>query len=70
MDEVWGWFCDLAATRGGGGMGGLSAITYAEIDAYCRLCDVTMDPHEVRAIVAVDRAFLSAPVAAGSEGAE
>jgi hypothetical protein len=41
-------------------MSGPGALSYAEIDAWARLTDTHIEPWEVEAIKAMDRAFLAA----------
>lgn len=53
LEYLWGWFCELSAGRGEG-MSGAAPLTYASIDAWSRLTDTAIAPHEVRAIFELD----------------
>lgn len=57
-EAAWSAFFDLSRTRGITPVGP-AAITYAEIDAHARLMRLPLEPRHVRAIVALDRAFLA-----------
>lgn len=54
-----GWFCELDAGRGHD-MNGPSAITYQDIEAWARLTDRQPEPHEVAALMEIDRAYRAA----------
>lgn len=56
-EAAWSAFVDLSRTRGK--EAGLAEITYVEIDAYARQMRLPLEPRHVRAIVALDRAFLA-----------
>lgn len=58
-DLLWRWFGDLSRTRSIG-IGGMSPITYSEIDAYARLHRLPIEPRHVATLIAMDRAFLEA----------
>lgn len=52
---LWGWYAELAAGRGEG-LAGAAPITYADIEAWARLLDRRPSPHEVSALLELDRA--------------
>lgn len=58
---LWNHFTLLHAARTGNGMGP-NPITYGELDAYSRMTGAAFDPWEVRAIRALDDAYLAASV--------
>jgi hypothetical protein len=58
-EHVWEAFWDLGAHRGANGFGP-APLTYAEIHARARLLRQEHRPWEIRAIMAMDRAFLEA----------
>lgn len=64
MRHVWDIFCELTGSRSyiSGGLGGAmpTPIPYAEIDAWSRLTDYPLSTWEIRALKAVDAAYLSA----------
>ena len=57
--HVWHWFCELSAARGST-MGGFLPLSFTEIEAWARLYSVELQPWHVRAIRAMDTAFLGA----------
>lgn len=57
-EPAWSAFVDLSRTRGIT-PAGPAAIAYAEIEAHARLMRLPLEPRHVRAIVALDRAFLA-----------
>lgn len=67
MRYLWRTFLSLHRARGSNGFGP-NAITWSEMDAYCRLTGTALDPWEVEAIRALDEAFLDA--AAGANDVE
>lgn len=56
--HVWRWFAELHATRGHGQWGALP-ISHTEIAAWAALTDARPTVFEVRAIRAIDDAFLT-----------
>lgn len=66
MRYLWRTFVSLHRARGSNGWGP-SPIAWSDIDAFCRLTAMTLDPWEVEAIRALDEAFLDA-AAGASEG--
>lgn len=56
--RAWAAFLALHATRGGGGMGGVNAITYTELAAYMAITGATLTPLDVTLVRAADDAFL------------
>lgn len=63
MRYLWRTFVSLHRARGSNGWGP-SPIAWSDIDAFCRLTGVALDPWEVEAIRAVDEAFLETAAAA------
>lgn len=57
MRYLWRTFVSLHRARGSNGWGP-SPITWSDLDAYCRLTGVALDPWEVEAIRALDEAFM------------
>ena len=57
LHYLWGWWAELNGTRRVG-QWGLEGITYQDIDAWARLTDRRPEPHEVQALIALDRAVL------------
>lgn len=57
LKYLWGAYQELAAARQSGM--GLSPIGFGDIDAYARLCDMRLEPWEVRVIRRVDVAFIT-----------
>lgn len=53
LDYLWLWFLEISAGRGEG-MNGEASLSYASIDAWSRLTDTEIAPHEVHAIFALD----------------
>lgn len=53
LDYLWLWFVEISAGRGEG-MSGAASLTWDSIDAWSRLTDTEIAPHEVRAIFALD----------------
>lgn len=58
FSHVWNTFVRLHAARTGSGFGA-NPITYVEIDAYCRLSRLPLDPWEIEVIRALDDAYLA-----------
>lgn len=56
--HVWQWFIELHNVRGGNGFGPMP-IGYREIRDWAEMSGVHVEPWELRAIVAIDRAFLA-----------
>jgi hypothetical protein len=56
---LWGWWSELHEARGAGGMG-LAAITYPDIEAWCRLRGIRLAPWETAMLTALDRAYRTA----------
>lgn len=55
LEYVWGWYCQLAATRRFNGMSGHpEPLTYETIDAWSRLTGHTPTPEEVDALLLLD----------------
>lgn len=54
---LWGAFQELSGARQSGM--NLCPISFADIDAYGRLCDMRLEPWEVRVIRRVDVAFVA-----------
>lgn len=59
---LWAAFHELDATRSFG-ESGLQPITFAEIDAWCRLTRTPLEPHHVAIIRAMDVALVGHVVA-------
>jgi hypothetical protein len=57
MAHVWGWFCDLASGRTCGM--GPNPITWEGMAAWCTLTGNRPSPWEVRALRALDSAYLA-----------
>ncbi|WP_442417839.1 phage tail assembly chaperone [Oceanibacterium hippocampi] len=58
LAHVYDWFLDLSAGRGGTGFGP-APLSAGEIAAWAALSGITLRDHEVRAIRALDRLWLS-----------
>lgn len=58
LEAVWEVFADLSATRTSNGMGGVSTISFSEIDAYQRLNALSLAPWEVRVLRGLDRIYI------------
>lgn len=56
--HLWRWFVELSAARGSNGWGP-NPISYLDIEAWSRLTRTIINPAEVRAIIALDQAFLT-----------
>lgn len=56
--HVFEWFCDLSDARGGNGFS-LNPVSYAEIAAWSALTGARPSPWEIKAIRAMDAAYLS-----------
>jgi len=54
---LWNAFAALSRRRGVG-MAGANPITYAEIDAWCRLTRTPLEPHHLEIILALDAVWL------------
>lgn len=63
MRYLWRAFTSLHRARGSNGWGP-SPIAWSEIESFCRLTGVALDPWEVEAIRALDEAFLDTAAAA------
>ena len=57
--HVWRWFVELSRSRGSGGMGGPSPITYPDIWAWSHLTKSEPTPFEVSAIMGLDTIWLN-----------
>lgn len=55
---AWDVFCELHSARPVG-MGGVSPITYSEVDAYCRLTGAQLSPLDVYLVRTIDEVFLT-----------
>lgn len=55
--ELWRAFVALSRTRTGSGVGP-NPISYSEIEAWCRLFRMPLQPHHVEILVAMDQAWL------------
>lgn len=53
---LWEYFAELDMARGEG-FNGAAPLTYATIDAWSRLLDHKVQPHEVQALLSLDLAF-------------
>lgn len=53
LEYLWNWYCEISAGRGEG-MNGPAPLSYVSIDAWSRLTDTEIAPHEVRAIFWLD----------------
>lgn len=58
--HVWGWFCDLHATRSSGGMGGPSRLTRLEIRTWEEDEGRALSAWERRLILDIDAAWQAA----------
>ncbi|SFB82173.1 phage tail assembly chaperone [Tropicimonas isoalkanivorans] len=54
---LWGAFMALHRTRSYGGLGP-NPITYQEIEAWCRLARMPLEPHHVEILTEMDREWL------------
>ncbi|MBB3289912.1 MULTISPECIES: hypothetical protein [unclassified Rhizobium] len=54
---LWRWFLDLSRSRCYH-MNGPNPITHAEIEAYCRLYRIAMQPHHIAILRAMDDAYI------------
>jgi hypothetical protein len=57
-EHVWAWFWELSAASGSNGFAPMP-VTHLEIEAWARLVGAELDEWEVRAIRAMDMAFLA-----------
>lgn len=57
--HIWAWFVDLAHSRSAG-IGGPSALSYAEIHAWAETTRTAPTPFEVEALRHLDRIWLAA----------
>ena len=55
LEYLWVWHAELTRTREMGTYGP-KALSYAEIDAFARLTDRNVEPHEVDALLQLDLA--------------
>lgn len=60
LELLWQWFNELRVTRSVG-VGGIEPLTYSEIDAWARLTDRKLRPHEVTALMTLDLATRRVP---------
>jgi hypothetical protein len=56
-ESLWGIFCDLSAGRTAGGMS-VNPITWGDIEAWQRLCGLSLSPAEVRCVRELDTIHL------------
>lgn len=56
--HVWTWFLELHQARGGNGFGP-SPLSYRELTDWSTLTGQRLEPWEVRAVMAVDRAYMA-----------
>jgi hypothetical protein len=56
--HVWGWFIELARCRTYGGMGNPLPISYRDVVAWRDMTGVEPEPWELKAIFAIDVAWL------------
>lgn len=59
MRYLWRTFQSLHRARGSNGWGP-NPISWSDMDAYCRLSGVALDPWEVEAIRAIDDVYFEA----------
>lgn len=57
-EHVWHWFWELSASRGGNGFAAMP-VPHVEIEAWARLVGAEPDEWEIRALRAMDAAFLA-----------
>ena len=57
-EHVWAWFWELSAARGSNGFAPMP-VTHLEIEAWARMVGAELAEWEVRAIRAMDVAFLA-----------
>jgi hypothetical protein len=55
LDYLLGYYDELAISRSAG-MSGLDPIRYADIEAWQRLMDISLEPHEVVGLLQIDMA--------------
>lgn len=56
IEYLWDYYSELALGRGSGPMG-TSSISYQDVEAWCRLMDRRLAPHEVFGLLLVDAAI-------------
>jgi hypothetical protein len=55
-EYLWEYFLELSLGRGAGPMGS-SSLSYRDVEAWCRLMDRRLAPHEVQAVLLIDAAI-------------
>src|SRR5690606_7242751 len=68
LGYLWRMFRRLSARRGGNGFG-VNPIRHSDIEAFCRLTRMQLDPWEVEAIEDLDGLFLAEQARAAKERA-
>ena len=58
MAHVWLWFLELNSTRTNNGFS-QNSVSFAEIECWARLNEITLNSFEVKAIRSVDDCYLS-----------
>ena len=58
LAHVWIYFLELNRSRGNNGFSELH-ITFSEIDSWCRLYGISLEPWELSIIAALDNAYLT-----------
>lgn len=58
-EYLWLWWCELNDARAAPTMTGPAAITYPDMDAWCRLRGIRLAPWEVATLAELDRKFRS-----------
>jgi hypothetical protein len=54
-EYLWQYFLEVSLGRGAGPMGA-SGLSYRDVEAWCRLMDRRLAPHEVQALLLLDSA--------------
>jgi hypothetical protein len=55
IEYLWGLYHELSLGRGVGAMGA-NSLSYQDVEAWCRLMDRRIAPHEVQALLLLDAA--------------
>jgi len=55
--HLWFWFLELSAARGSNGFGP-NPLSFHDIEAWSRLTNTVIRPNELRALIALDHAYL------------
>lgn len=58
IEYVWDWFVELHEARTGNGFGP-NPLSFTELAHWQALCDTRIQPWEVRAIRAIDNAYIA-----------